>query len=225
MNTTIIKVAAGLVILASLLWALACGPGSGNGTASVDQDQRDADAACGETNINSRRDQVANRIAKGILAKKQLQEQVNAGVFAYNIDVIDANTPYASLQMTIRGGVGDVHDNTNTKDFDNFHELVGIVQKFVRKKCTSRVVFSPTTNANAPAPAPAGAEDSNTGAVLVGDFRWFACEWPNVPCNGACLPSCDRKGDPGSGTGGTSNAPTNSNANSVPNSNKAKKDG
>jgi hypothetical protein len=222
MNTTIIKVAAGLVILASLLWALACGVGSNQNGTAADQDQRDADSACGETNINTRRDKVANKIANRIEAKTRLQEQVNAGVFNYNIDVIDANTAYASLQMTIRGGVGDVHDNTNTKDYENFHELVGIVQKFVRKKCTSRVVFASSGNANAPSPpSPQSPEASNTGAVIVGDFRWFACEWPNVPCNGACLPSCDRKNDPSSDA---SNPPANSNSNSAPNSNKPKKD-
>ncbi len=218
MNATIIKVAAGLVILASILWALACGAGSGNnknGTASVDQEQLDADAACDETNINARRDRVANRIAKGIEGKSKLQEQVNSGLFAYNIEVIEPDRN--SLQMTVSGGVGDVHDNSNKVDYDNFHDLVGIVQKFVRKKCTSRVVFASSANTNAAA--------SDSALTLSGDFRWFACEWPNVPCNGACLPSCDKGTSHDLNSGGNANGPVNSNSNAAPKSNQNKKDG
>jgi hypothetical protein len=86
---------------------------------------------------------------------------------------------------------GLVRGNDNANDRNHpFKKIAEILDKVVKKGCVQNVTFK----------AP-----SKHLTDYVDGFQWTACDWPNVPCNGACEPTCNRKG------GTNSSKPTNGN--------------
>lgn len=208
MLTTLIKLVLAVVVLASFLTELACGGGSSvnntnANTTNVNSTSSETaivtDSACNENNINTRLQKVTDAVARKIGNKPGLQDQLDRGVFKYQI-VIGPGTPGDSLDMYIEGQVGGK---------DNFADLIGIIKNFIQRKCTDQVYFV--------APGTLPIKPTTGGG---GGFEWFACEDPNVPCpGGECLLSCPAP--PGGNVNTNTNTKTNTNSG---NKNNQKKD-
>lgn len=217
MNGTLVKMIVAAILLAGLLLALACGSGTGNGndqnganTAALSDSSVEIagqDPACDDTgNMNTMRDHVNTAIDKKI--KGELRKQLGHS-FTYEVSVAPDGK---SLEMVVRGALGDVHNANNTLDYDNFTDLMNIAKNFVRKKCTSKVTFFPAIQTTA------GDRDG---------FVWFACEDPTRPCSdGRCDTNCNKSDNrPDLKSTSPSNSDTNSTSNSNANSGSRNKSG
>lgn len=212
MNRFFLKVAAATIGLTAVVLALSCAGGAGggnnqnNGNGSPNSTDSNvsllasADPACNDNgNINGMANAVNAAINNQI--KGKLKEQLGNG-FTYQVSVAPNGQ---SLEMVVRGALGDVHSADNKTDYDNFMDFMNIVKKFVRKKCTSKVTFMPMIQT-------AGGPTTTGG----GGFEWYACEDPLHPCSdGHCDTNCNKStagnsaanaGSSNANTGGTGNS-------------------
>lgn len=213
MNATYLRIGLTMTALAAAFLSVACGGGTRNANTVQNANAQTAEAPKGlASEMNNackaanKLDAVRQAVLDKIKGKGELHAQLNNG-FSYTIDpgVND------SLKMTIRGFVGDYHNGAHTRDDDNFFDLIDILKKFARKGCISSIQFLPSGAA------------AGSGTTTDPGFIWFACEEPNIPCDGACVsPPCNRKKDEKEGESAGPKA-ENPSPGKVPNGNKDKK--
>ncbi|MEO7658536.1 MAG: hypothetical protein ABIV48_02880 [Pyrinomonadaceae bacterium] len=117
---------------------------------------------CEYANLDTRRKEVYDDIEDKI-KKSSLRDQYPAA-FKFNVLKAPGNNAN-SLYLYIGGKISGP---------DEFAVLEKIIKNFVKRKCTSRVIFVPV----------AGVPLDTAGVSNDPGFEWTACPYPTVPCPG-----------------------------------------
>ncbi|MFN6962378.1 MAG: hypothetical protein ACK4S4_01295 [Pyrinomonadaceae bacterium] len=172
------------MLAAAIVFSSACatdrGPAANNAnraannTASVNAEQTGSPAAgpCDQGTIKEKVGKLRNAIGQDIAKDSKLDQQVKDGKLKW--DVAEVTYPTVTrIELTVSGTVSDVDKNNGQSQLKKLFDTFGADLK---KSCIERVVF-----------------EGMSATASSGRFEWNICEYPNVWCNGECVPTCTKQ--------------------------------